>query len=227
MDGEFCAAVGCIEPPDESGLCERHRAKAEAGEPMPLGSPLPPDSPLRPPDDLAGDAPPSRWMPTGRRPWNKRATQENATMGTKRHPDWGTPRTCTICGRELKNAQALGCHLAKAHKIGRDGRPLGPPPETMRTPTPPPPRRTQLPETTRVDLEPSGDERPGAMLPVRPMASAVAAAAVKAFGVECDCVHIDGETVLQRRGTRQAVRIHDDGRVEPVRLRIDRVETTN
>ena len=193
MDGEFCAAVGCIEPPDESGLCERHRAKAEAGEPMPLGSPLPPDSPLRPPDDLAGDAPPNCWSSKGRPPWNTRPTQEeNATMGTKRKPDWGTPRTCTICGREFKSEQALGCHRGKAHKIGRDGRPLGAPPEMDPTP-PTPPRRTQLLETTRVGLEPSGDERPGAMLPVRPMASAVAAAAVKALGVECDRFEIDGQ----------------------------------
>ena len=228
MDGEFCAAVGCIETPDESGLCERHRAKAEAGEPMPLGSPLPPDSPLRPPGDLAGDAPPDRWQSKGRPPWNKRPTQEeNATMGTKRKPDWGTPRTCTICGRELKNAQALGCHLAKAHKIGRDGRPLGPPPETMRTPTPPPPRRTQLPETTRVDLEPSGDEpadaEPSRTRVRRNVLETIVARAVEALGVECDRFEIDGQVILQRRGTRQAIRLRDDGTAEPVRLRIDLV----
>ena len=141
-------------------------------------------------------------------------------MGTKRKPDWGTPRTCTICGRELKSAQALGCHLAKVHKIGRDGRPLGAPPETEPTPTPP--RRTQLPETTRVDAKPPGDERPGAMLPVSPLAVAMAAA-VEAFGVECVRIEIDGEFILQRRGTRQAIRLRDDGTAEPVRLRIDLV----
>lgn len=160
--------------------------------------------------------------------------------------NWGEPVDCPTCGRQFKSRQALGCHLSKGKcgaKAEAPGEPAPPADEdthseiwkcelcgrefwSLEGRTAHIARahggEALLPSSRQALPAPAAAAeggRPDAATGARPMALAVAAA-VKAFGVECEMLDFDGEIVLRRRGTRDGIRLRDDGAVERVCIQL-------